>query len=62
MRVVLFCGGQRMRLREDTGDTFKDQQLFDEMTARVEAPPWEVWRHPAAETVKSGARRHCPVP
>src|SRR5262249_11459350 len=43
-------------------DTFEDKQLFDEMTARAEARPWEVWRQPAEEMAKSGARRHCPVP
>lgn len=43
-------------------DTFKDKQLFDEMTARAEAPPWEVWRQPAQETATSGARRRSSVP
>lgn len=42
-------------------DTFKDKQLFDELTTRADAPPWEVWR-PPAETPKAGARRHCGVP
>lgn len=32
-------------------DTFKDKQLFDQMTARADAP-WEVWRQPATGGVR----------
>ena len=36
-------------------DTFKDKQLFDQMTARADSP-WEVWHQPAAEPAHGRSR------